>query len=269
MGHTVFSGYLSLGLVSAPVEAICAARPETISFNMLHRGCDARVNQILKCQKCDTVIERKDTEKGYEIKRGKEKSYLKFTYEELKDCLPSSSETMEILQCVKQDEIDPVLMAASYFLAPQEAGRRAYGLILQALIDAELYALAKLTKNSREHVVVIRPFENRYLAFHEIFYEDEVRERPALQPMPVKPEELRMATALLGQITKPFDHSTFADEYRAKVSALIEAKRQGQPIPINLHRPAAAPAMDLLEALQASLKPQGKPVVRKQTRKSA
>jgi DNA end-binding protein Ku len=76
-----------------------------------------------------------------------------FTKEELEEIEPESAQTMEILNFVKAAEIDPVYFESSYYAAPEEAGVRAYYLLLHAMRKTGFSAIAKVTMHGRELIV--------------------------------------------------------------------------------------------------------------------
>src|SRR5579859_4439730 len=120
MASTVWKGHLTFGLVSLPVKLYSAARSETVSFNQLHKSDHSRVKQVLYCQVEDKPVPRSELVKGYEYEKDK---YVVVDEEEIKKVAPKTAKTMEILEFVKQNEVDPVFFESSYYLAPDEAAR--------------------------------------------------------------------------------------------------------------------------------------------------
>src|SRR5580704_1484678 len=117
MPATVWKGYLSFGLVSFPVRLFSAARAETVHFHMLHKKDQSRVKEVWYCVEEDKPIERSAIEKGYEVGRGK---YVVVDDEELKKIAPTTATTMEVLQFVDSDEVDPIYFERSYYVAPED-----------------------------------------------------------------------------------------------------------------------------------------------------
>ena len=111
MAASVWSGYLTFGLISLPVRLFSGARSTSISFNMLHREDLQRVKQQLVCSVDGQVIDRSDTVKGYEFRKGE---YIVIEPEEIKKIEPRTAKTMEILEFVKTDDVDPVFFESSY-----------------------------------------------------------------------------------------------------------------------------------------------------------
>ena len=171
MAASTWKGFLSFGLISIPIRLSPAARTERISFNQLHKVCHTRLKQPLFCPTCNRMVERNEVEKGYEYEKDQ---YLLFTEEELEKIEPESARTMEILEFVKVDEIDPLYFDASYYVAPEEAGARAYHLLLEAMKKSGYAGIAKVTMHSREYIVIIRAGRNG-LTLHTMFYSNEIR----------------------------------------------------------------------------------------------
>ena len=171
MAASVWSGYLTFGLISMPVRLFSGARSSGISFNMLHRDDLQRVKQQYYCPADNRVVERSEIVKGYEFRKDE---YVVIEPEEIKKIEPQTAKTMEILEFVKSSEVDPVFFESSYYMLPEEAGRRPYALLTKALEESEYVAIAKLTMHNREYTVFLRPHEGG-LMLHTMYYAEEVR----------------------------------------------------------------------------------------------
>ena len=154
MASTVWKGHLTFGLISIPVRMYAAARGERISFNQLHKECHSRVKQPLFCPTCNRQVERNEIVKGYEHEKDQ---YVLFNDGELDKIEPVSAKVMEILEFVKLDETDPIYFDASYYMTPEDAGKKAYALLLKAMEESGYGAIAKLTMHQRENIVLMRP----------------------------------------------------------------------------------------------------------------
>src|SRR5207253_2088325 len=141
MATTVWKGHLTFGLISMPVRMFAAARGERISFNQLHKECHSRLKQPLFCPVCNRNVERSEIVKGYEYEKDQ---YVLFSEEELDKIEPPSARVMEILEFVKLDEMDPLYFDASYYVAPEDAGVKAYQLLMTAMQESGYGAIAKL-----------------------------------------------------------------------------------------------------------------------------
>src|SRR5438477_904740 len=152
MAASVWSGYLTFGLISMPVRLFSGARSSSISFHMLHRDDKVGVKQQLICPAENKVVERNEIVKGYEYRKGE---YVVIEPEEIKKIEPKTAKAMEILEFVRDEEVDPIYFETSYYLVPEEAGRRPYALLSKALEETKYVAVAKLTMHNREYTVLL------------------------------------------------------------------------------------------------------------------
>ncbi len=258
MASTVWKGHLTFGLVSLPVKLFSAARSETVSFNQLHAPDHSRVKQVLYCQAEDKPVARNELVKGYEYEKDK---YVVVSEDDIKKAAPPSSRTMEILEFVKSDQVDPVYYESSYYMAPDEAGEKPYALLFEALRRSGYVGIARIAMHNREHIVILRPGE-RGILLHTMYYEDEVRkiEEFRTDTSLVKDKELDLAMTLINSLAAEFEPAKFKDSYRENLMAMIQAKVQGREV---VEAPASqhlAPVIDIMEALKASLALGKKPV---------
>ena len=246
-----WTGYITFGLISIPIELTPAARSERISFNQIHSVCHTRLKQPLFCPSCDKFVDRSEVQKGYEYEKDQ---YLLFTKDELEEIEPDSAKTMEILSFVKVDEIDPVYFESSYYAKPGEAGVRAYNLLLDAMRKTGYAGIAKVTMHNRENIVIIRARENGF-TLHTMFYKNEIRASDVSAPN--KPEvsaaEANLAIQLIESLAAPFDPSQYSDTYQQELEKLIEAKAHGKKLTV-VPRGKIEPVADLMAALKRSLK---------------
>jgi DNA end-binding protein Ku len=252
MPTSVWKGYISFGLISVPIRLFAAARYSHIAFHEIHKKCGHRVHQQLYCPHDEEVVSRAELALGYEVEKDK---YVLVEPAELKELQPHSSTAMEILQFVKLSEVDPIYFETSYFSVPEEAGARAYALLLKAMEDMSLAAIAKVTMHQRERTVIIRSYQNG-LILHTIYYPNEIHEAQGYGKTTtknLKKQEIDLAAQFAKSLVKPFRPEQFHDEYSKRVEQLIESKRKGKPAPKTQQAPHLAPVIDLMSALKKSL----------------
>jgi DNA end-binding protein Ku len=251
MASSVWKGYLSFGLLSIPIRLFTAARGERISLNQLHEVCHSRIKMPLFCPTCDRKVERSEIIKGYEYEKDQ---YVLFSDDDLDKIEPDSARAMEILEFVKVDEIDPLYYDASYYLTPEDEGKKAYSLLLKAMEDSGYAAIAKVTMHQREHIVVIRAREQG-MTLHTMFYQSEIREvaefthQDKVEP---KEQEKKLAMQLIESLAATFEPEKYRDEYMESMQAMIAAKQKGQEVTATTH-PVRAPVIDLMDALRKSI----------------
>lgn len=250
MPATVWKGYLTFGLVSFPIRLFAAARPEAVHFHMLHDKDLSRVKEVFYCAQEDKPIERAHIVKGYEYEKNQ---YVVIEPEDLEKIAPPTATAMEILQFVRMDEIDPIFLETSYYVAPEEAVSRPYTLLLEAMKQTKYDALAKVAMHGREHIVILRPAEHRMM-LHTMYFVDELHKANEVNVREAKfdKKEVDLAKRLIETLAGPFEPEKYHDEYRQNVEHLIEKKRKGQKI-TPIKQPRKAPVIDLMQALQQSL----------------
>jgi DNA end-binding protein Ku len=251
MASTIWKGYITFGLISIPVRLFAAARTDRISFNQIHEPCHSRIKQQIYCPTCDRTVERNELVKGYEVEK---EQYVIVEDEEIKKIAPQSQETMEILEFVKLGEVDPLYFDTSYYITPEDPGRRAYHLLLETMRQTGYAAMAKIAMHQREYTVIIRPREEG-LTLHTIFYANEVRAVPEYgqtRNLEIKPQEIQLAEQLVQSLAAPFDAEKYEDAYQRRLAEMLEAKRQGRVVQETQPK-KMAPVIDLMAALQRSL----------------
>jgi len=251
MASSVWSGYLTFGLISMPVRLFSGARSSGISFNMLHRDDLSRLKQQYVCLADGKVVDRSEIVKGYEYRKDE---YVVVEPEEIKKIEPKTAKTMEILEFVKTSDVDPVFFESSYYMLPEEAGRRPYALLTKALEESEYVAIAQLTMHNREYTVFLRPHEGGMM-LHTMYYAEEVRkvEGFGAPDVEIKDSELKVAHQLIEALAGDWDPEKYHDTFQDNVKKLIETKLEGGKI-VEVEKPKKlAPVVDLMAALKQSL----------------
>src|SRR6266700_6937217 len=251
MAASVWSGYLTFGLISMPVRLHSGARSSGISFNQLHRTDHHRVKQQLICPLDNQVVERSEIVKGYEYRKDE---YVVVEPEEIKKIEPKTAKTMEILEFVKSSDVDPVFFESSYYMVPEEAGRRPYALLTTALEKSEYVAIAKLTMHNREYTVFLRPHEGG-LMLHTMYYAEEVRkvEGFGAPDVELKEAEVKVAHQLIEALADEWNPEKYHDTFQDNLKKLIETKLEGGEITPVEKPKKLAPVVDLMAALKQSL----------------
>jgi DNA end-binding protein Ku len=251
MAASVWSGYLTFGLISMPVRLFSGARSSGISFNMLHRDDLQRVKQQYYCPADNRVVSRDEIVKGYEYRKDE---YVVIEPDEIKKIEPKTAKTMEILEFVKSNDVDPVYFESSYYMLPEEAGRRPYALLTKALEESEYVAIAKLTMHNREYTVFLRPHEGGMM-LHTMYYAEEVRkvEGFGAPDVELKDAEVKVAHQLIEALAADWDPEKYTDGFQDNLKNLIQTKLEGGKI-AEVEKPKKlAPVVDLMAALKQSL----------------
>jgi DNA end-binding protein Ku len=257
MPATVWKGYLSFGLVSFPIRLFAAARAETVHFHMLHKKDDSRINEVWYCAQENKPVEKNEIVKGYEYSKGK---YVVIDDADLKKVAPPTATAMEILQFVKAGEVDPIYLEKSYYVAPEAAAAKPYGLLRKAMADTGYDAIAKVAMHGRERIVILRPTEDG-LVLHTMYFANELHKANRVADAAggkFAAKEMELAKRLIDTLASPFKPDQYKDEYRKNVERLIADKRKGRDVR-QVEQPKPAKVVDILDALKRSLESNAKP----------
>jgi DNA end-binding protein Ku len=251
MPRKLQSATISFGLVTIPTDLYTAQSSENISFHQIHGVCGSRIKQQLSCPVCQRVVERSELVKGYELSKGQ---HIVVTEEDLDKLEAAASQSIDILQFVPLQTVDPVYFEKTYYLGTGKGGDKAYKLLAHVMEKTQRVALGKMVMRGKENVVLIRAAHGG-LMLHVMYYADEVRdfnEIPKGQATTTE-AELNLASRLVEDLSETsFQPEQFRDEYRDRLLELIQHKAEGKDITIE---PEEQPAqvVDLMEALKASL----------------
>ncbi len=239
---------ISFGLVNIPVILNSAIKDNNVTFNLLHKKCDTRLEFIRYCPHCDTEVKPTDIVKGYEYK---DNNYITFTNEEFQKLKSDNEKSMEIIAFVNINEIDPVYYDKSYVLSPNKS-TKAFELLKEALRQSKKVAIAKTYLHNRLYYVVIRfGYENMLL--NTLYYEEEVKLKQEAHKKEFTEAELKMAIKLVDSLTNKFKPETYKDEYQNRIKDAIDKKIHGQKIK-KVKGKKTKSIDDLYKALEASLK---------------
>ncbi|GAA0286897.1 DNA end-binding protein Ku [Gracilibacillus halotolerans] len=267
--HTMWKGTISFGLVNIPVKLHSATENKDIPLKNLHKECQSPIKYEKVCPACDKEVTNDDIVKGFEYTTNK---FVILEDEDLQSIRDEKQEkSVEIMDFIDLKEIDPIYFDRTYFLSPNEGGGKAYTLLREALKETGKIGLAKITIRSKEHLAVVRFYENT-LVMETIHWPDEVRDYKDVPNVPEEAElvekELETAKLLIDQLTTAFEPTKYKDEYRSALLDLIEQKKQGKEVATGKEPKKKDNVTDLMEALEKSLKKSTKKTTaKKQTRK--
>jgi len=251
--RSLWSGAIRFGLVNVPVKMLTAVSPKDVRFNQLHVKDNSRIQQKRFCAEEGVEIPFDEIVKGYEVRPGQ---YVVIEPEELDGLDPVATHTIDILEFVDLDQIDPVYFDHPYYLVPDTRAEKAYALLARALESTGKVGIAKFVMRTKEYLAAIRS-TNGALVISTLLYGDEVVPIESLDTPGLETElserELKMAEALIESLTEKFDPDKHEDTYREKVLDLIARKDEGQEIVVQPEVEAPTKVEDLMAALEASV----------------
>jgi DNA end-binding protein Ku len=267
MARAIWSGVISFGLVSIPVELYSATEAHEPTFHQFEKGTSDRIRYQRVNERTGKEVAYADIVKGADTGGG---DYVLLDQDELDSVAPGRSRAMDIQAFVELGDIDPIYFSKTYFLGPgnDDAGK-AYALLRDAMADAGMAAIASFVMRGKEYLAAVRA-DGDLLALETMFFADEIRDpHGQIDNLPgrvkASPQERRLAGQLIDSLSGPWRPSDYRDTYTDRVNALIDAKRHGKEFEPADEAPAATNVTDLAQALRASLEAAKKPSAKRST----
>jgi len=249
VARPIWSGTISFGLVSVPVRMFSATESKELRFHFL----DKRDLQPIGYEKVrrDTgkPVDPDDIVRGFEVEKGQ---YVTLEEEDLDRLDIELTKTIDILDFVDLDEIDPIYFRKAYYLTPQEGAEKPYRLLVRALEDTGKVGIAKVVIRNKQHLAALRSW-NGTLVLETMYYADEVRQPEKVDGKArLQKPEVDMAKSLVENLSEPFKPDKYDDTYRKELLDLLRAKAKGKPLP-EPEAAAEGEVVDLLAALRESV----------------
>jgi DNA end-binding protein Ku len=257
MARAIWTGSVNFGLLNVPVKLYSAVARRGIALREIREADGVRIRHRRVAEGTDEEVPYESIVKAFEISPDR---FVPLTKDELSGLDPEKSRSVEVLDFVDLDEIDPIYFDSPYYLGPAEGAEKAYSLLARAMEEAGKVAIARFVFRNKEHLAAIRPTDGA-LTLTTMRFADEVVSPAELEDVlpaeqaEVGKREIEMAEQLIDSLTRDFDPTAYRDEYREKLLALIERKAEGKEV---LTAPSAAEpeptrAPDLMTALEESI----------------
>jgi DNA end-binding protein Ku len=257
--RTIWNGSISFGLVNIPVGLALATTPKAkqsdVSFRTLHRECKTPIRQKRWCPTHEREVGPDEIVKGWEVAKGEFVIVEDADLEAIQQ--HDDSRSIDITRFVPLDQVDPVYLDRTYYLAPAQAPaqRRPYVLLLEAMKDSEMGAIGRFVLRGAEYFALIRP-KGEALVLETLFLAEDVRSQAEIEEAvagtEVKKAELDLAQQVMQSLVGEFEPSELVSQYRSDLRQMLEAKLDGKEIAKPEPVPEA-PVVDLLEALKKSV----------------
>ncbi|MFG3206456.1 Ku protein [Streptomyces sp. NPDC048192] len=253
MPRTIWSGAISFGLVTVPINVVSATEDHSIRFHQYHLQDMGRVRYRKVCELEDREVDQSEIGKGYELTKTQ---VIPITDEDLSGLPLPTAKAIEIDAFVPLESIDPIRIAEGYYLQPAgQVAAKPYKLLVQALGRSAKVAVAKYAWSGRERLGLLRVRDD-VLVLHAMRWPDEIRDPTELLPPPVEVSEgeIESALALMDTMTvDKLEGPDFQDRYTQAIARIIEAKREEKPLPAAPEPEQPAAVLDLMAALQESV----------------
>src|SRR5918911_529943 len=256
----IWRGQIRLALVSIPVELFPATRSGAqIQFHQVHEPTGKRI-KYEKVVPGIGPVDRDEIVKGYEVSKG---HYILLDPEEIESVKLESRKTLDLVQFVDEDDIDPTFFEKPYYVVPaDDLAEEAYVVLRDALKAAKKVGVGQLAMRGQEYMVALKPC-GRGLLLETLRYADEVHKSTGffrdIGDHKPDPDLLDMASMLIERKAGEFNPAEFHNRYVDALRELIEEKqrKKGERIiedpDADSPPPKGSNVIDLMAALKKSL----------------
>lgn len=255
--RAIWSGAIGFGLVNIPIKLFSATESAKLDLDMLDKSNNANIRYARINAETGEEVAWKDIVKGYKY----EGDYVVLEDEDFEKVSPKKSKMIEIEEFVEESMIDAMYFDTPYYIEPAKGGEKAYALLREALKETGKVAVGRYIMRTRENLCILRAHEDM-LVLEKLRFAEEIRDTSDLkvpsERTEIKPAELKMATALIDQLTpKKFDIGKYKDTFDKELMKIIKSKAGGKKIAIPKEKITPSKTKDLMAQLKASLKDKG------------
>ncbi len=252
----IWKGRITFGGVNVPVKLYTAVNDFRTHYHLLHDRDQQRLEQRLFCAARDTVVNRSDTVRGFEIRKGE---YVLVEHEELEKFEPEKSTTIEITEFVEAREVDSRYIEKAYYLGP-DIDKQVFVNLLESLKETNLAGVCRWSMRKESYCGLLEAGERTLeLVVHrsadQVIPEDSFK----IETVEVSAKERSIAARLIAELGGEFNPQDYHDEYQAKLRDLIDRKARGNIVKFPAARKQKITSdNELLHALEKSVKSLGK-----------
>jgi DNA end-binding protein Ku len=251
-----WSGTITFGLVSIPVNLFPANRTGRVSLRMLGpKGKPLRRRYYSAESGRD--LRDEDIVRGYEMREGK---FVEIDDDELERLAPERSRDINLRLFVDEKSIPRLYFERGYFLAPA-GSLRAYKLLAETMERTGRAGIATFVMRGKEYLVAIVP-DNGILRAETMRFSDEIR-TPEDVGLPKKqkpsPATVRSFQRLISQrLRTNLPMAELKDQQTADLLKLVKRKQARKSNVVELPgKRKAPPVLDLVDVLRKALEESG------------
>lgn len=252
--RALWKGAITFGLVTIPVSLFPATQREELKFRLLRSTDQSPVNYKRVAEADGKEVAWDQIVKGYEYEKGK---FVILKEEDFARVDVEATQTVDIMNFVSIDDVDPLLFYKPYYLEVAKGGDKAYVLLRDALVETGKIAIAKVVIRTRQHLAAVKP-QKKGLMLELMHFPKElidVAEFSEPAEKAVGKAEMQMAKQLIESMTKEWEPEQYNDEYHEALENLIEEKIEhpDEAAPIPAKKRPSTKVIDLVSVLQESL----------------
>lgn len=253
--RSFWSGTITFGLVSIPVELFPANRSQGVSLRMVTAD-GTPLSRRYFCPKEDRELDWNEIVRGYEVEDDR---YVVVSDEELDKLAPEKTRDIDLRRFVDASEIDPIYFERAYYLTPGGNSTKAYRLLAETMERTNRAGIATFVMRGKEYLVAILA-ENGIMRAETLRFVDEVRSADDVGlPEPEKPKAAavkRIEKAIARLVEKELDEDELKDRSAERLLRLAAKKEKAGEGIVEASDQEMEPAegvIDLMEVLKRSL----------------
>jgi DNA end-binding protein Ku len=233
-----------------PVRLYSAVQEHKLQFHFVHEKDSGPIGYEKICKKENKPVPDDEIVKAFEFEKGE---YVFMDEEDFEAAKVEGYKTIDIVDFVPYEGIDPIYFARTYYVGPDRGGEKVYSLLVKVMEDSELAGIAKFVMRDKQHLGALR-IRDGVIALEQLYFADEIRPLDEIKASRVRvsQQELEMAGRLIESFTSRWKPEKYKDTYRDELCAIIKAKRKGEDIHAAPELEEEEPA-DLLTALRESI----------------
>jgi DNA end-binding protein Ku len=227
-----------------------ATKDSAPSFHLLHQPDMGRIGYRKVCKAEAKEVPADEIVRAFEVAPGE---MVVLTDEEIAAAAQGHQKRIDLAEFVPYEQIDPIYFEKTYYLGPAPGAERVYALLAEAMEQSGLAAIGRYVFHGAEHLAALRVRDGLML-LARLYFAEEIRDPQGIAPEDeeVVERELDLARQLIAATATNFDPGRYRDEFRERIVAAVEAKRETGAVQVADEEPTT-PVPDVLEALTQSL----------------
>ena len=268
--RALWKGAISFGLVIIPISLYPATRREELKFRLLRKSDQSPVSYKRVAEVDGKEVPWDQIVKGYEYEKGK---FVIIKDEDFARVDVEATQTVNIINFVSLDEVDPLLFYKPYYLEVGKGGDKAYVLLRDALVESGKIAIAMVVIRTRQHLAAVKP-QKKGLMLELMHFPEELIDASEFKEPVEKPAgkaEMEMAKQLIQSMTSEWKPEQYTDQYHEALEKMIEEKIEhgGEEPLVSVKKKNPTNVVDLASVLQQSIQQtQAKPKSENSTKKT-
>jgi len=249
--RSIWKGSIGFGLVNIPIKLYSGVQSSSLDLDMLDERDHAKIKFLRVNENTHKEVPYEKIVRGYFL----DDRYVILDKHDFEEASPEKTKIIELENFVDIEKINPVYYETSYYSEPEKQGKKAYALLLKALIKSKKVGVARFVLRNTENLCVIHPMDD-VIVITKIRFQQEIRslsELVKVGDVEITKKEMDVGLALIKQYSADFDLSDFKDDYSSELLKIIKAKAKGKRATVKKMKPQKATSDDLYEQLMQSL----------------